>query len=139
MRAYFERVSNGVQIKFAGDWDDIEIAVAVIKDYVPSDERMYRKETRTWQVDTYWANILTGVFTGRGWTTVWDGETPPSQRPPTQTKPISMTDHFVAILSALPADKRTKARQQLAAAMHPDAGGTNELMTALNVAWEKVK
>ena len=44
-----------------------------------------------------------------------------------------------ALFQAIPANLRNKVYRQLAVALHPESGGTNELMKELNVAFDKFK
>jgi hypothetical protein len=54
----------------------------------------------------------------------------------TGTSVVLLSSALTSLFAALPAPYRTPTHRALARVLHPDHGGTNELMRALNDAWD---
>ena len=62
-----------------------------------------------------------------------------NEAPKVAARPQTSDDVLIAVFAMVGKDKADKLYQQLAKVFHPDAGGSNDLMTKLNKAYEEVK
>lgn len=142
---------------FAGAWDEIREAVELVKVIVPPAFRSYVKADRTWFVSSQYSRGLLEMFEQEGWEVVdqdaqerkqeeanrqWANrgqqQRQPGNQVPQRVPPL--TEHFEALFRAARPELREPLRKALMMVVHPDrAGGDGQLMTALNVAWERVK
>ena len=157
MIAYVRHVSTGVELTFAGTWDEIRQAVELTKVVVPAAFRSYVKANRTWFVSSQYSVGLLEMFEHEGWEVTdqdvqdrkqeqanrqWASQGQQGQgrgnQVPQRVPPL--TGHFEALFRAARPELREPLRKALMMVVHPDrAGGDGQLMTALNVAWERVK
>ena len=148
MIAYVRHVPIGVELTFAGTWDEIRQAVELTKVIVPAAFRSYVKADRTWLVSSRYALGLLEMFEQEGWEVKADQQQATGQagqgtqgqgsQAPQRVPPL--TEHFEALFRAAKPELREPLRKALMMVVHPDrVGGDGQLMTALNVAWERVK
>ena len=157
MIAYVRHVSTGVELTFAGTWDEIRQAVELTKVVVPAAFRSYVKANRTWFVSSQYSVGLLEMFEHEGWEVTdqdvqdrkqeqanrqWASQGQQGQgrgnQVPQRVPPL--TEHFEALFRAARPELREPLGKALMMVVHPDrAGGDGQLMTALNVAWERVK
>ena len=155
MIAYVRHVSTGVELTFAGAWDEIRQAVELTKVIVPPAFRSYVKADRTWFVSSQYSRGLLEMFEQEGWEVKdqdaqerkqeeanrqWANQQQRQQGSQVPQRVPPLTEHFEALFRAARPELREPLRKALMMVIHPDrAGGDGQLMTALNVAWERVK
>lgn len=109
--------------------------VAALKKVVPVGHRSWDAATKTWSVSGTYINYLRDAFQREGAHTTTSYEQP--RRTGTSTnwsKPDRIEVALTDLFKAVPEQLTAPLYKAMACVMHPDKGGTDQLMTALNKA-----
>lgn len=105
-----------------------------MKNEIPGSARKWDATEKVWKVQASFADELESIVRKYyGEPTVLQEDVQVVVAAP------SSADPFAALLRAAPNDVLKKIYQLVAVKVHPDAGGSNEAMSQVNVAWDEIK
>jgi len=103
------------------------------KTYIDSSSRKWNPDTKFWEVKETCLGTLITILKKYFGDNITQNLTAEEASPSNLFRPV-----FEA-LKQLPNGQLDKVYRQLSMAVHPDVGGSNELMTKLNEAYQEVK
>lgn len=104
-----------------------------LKNEVPNHARKWDKEEKVWKVEAAFADDLERTVRR------YFGEPTVLQQEVLVVAPQSAGDAYSDLLRAAPDDLLKKIYAMVASKVHPDAGGSHEAMTKVNVAWSEIR
>ena len=112
--------------------------VDLLKLSVPSFARSWNPQAKEWLVEVDWAPVLAATLVRAGHTVVGIDLKPPHGAPPTNN---GANDHAWAlgVFRRVGPDRTDTVYRMLSKALHPDVGGSNELMRELNEARRSIE
>lgn len=106
-----------------------------LKSWIEPSGRSWNPETKFWEVKEIHLGTLVTILKKH----FGDNVTQNLTTPALGTGPKNMFIPVLEALKQLPNGQMVKVYRALANACHPDVGGTNELMSKLNQAYQEVK
>jgi hypothetical protein len=104
-----------------------------LKNEVPHHARKWDREEKVWKVEASFAEDLETIVRR------YFGEPTVVQQEVLVVAQGAGGDAYSDMLSAAPDDLLKKIHAMIVSKVHPDAGGSTEAMTKVNVAWAEIK